>query len=155
MKVKTFFLSLLLALGCLCANAVEMQIVLHTNGDNVAATLSKINNLTIDGENLVINLKDGTKLSSPIATISKISFDNDGVGVGTVNADDEVAIASDGATITISGLTAEATLTIFDISGKSVLTASVTNGSNISLDNLPSGLYIASLEGKVLKFIRP
>lgn len=156
MNCKIVFSLLVATLMSISAYAADLQIVIkNTDGKDATATLSKISNITIVGEDLSVNLNDGTKITAPIASIKKISVgDASGVEINPMKDGDEVAIACDGAWLSISGLEVPSTLSVVDINGKTLIRTTVSDGGNIDLSILSPGFYIATLGNKSLKFLR-
>lgn len=156
MNSKKFLLAVVMLLAGICMQAASLEVKIQTSGDNnVTASLSTVKSLTIDGDNFVINLTDGSKLTTPLTSITKISVgEGGGTGVSTINAGDAVAIATDGATLHILGINGATPLNVYTTGGQCVINTEVSDGDYIDISILPPGIYIATMGSESLKFIR-
>ena len=61
-------------------------------------------------------------------------------------------LSFNGSSLLVSGCTETSVLTVYDITGRPVLSTKVNGSAEISLSSLASGIYLANINNKTIKF---
>lgn len=142
----------LLAAGASADTNRELQIK-EFNGNTSHYELSKIINITFDGDKMVVNHTTDGLREHDIEAIEEMRF-------GTVSGLYEFEMA-EGFDVTISDGILRATypetaltLRIFDLNGRAVTAVSADAELTYNLNDLAQGTYILMVNEKAIKFIR-
>ena len=123
----------------------ETTQTLIINGEPVEKIVTKI---TFNGDHAVLTFSDATEISEDMGNII-LRFSSSPTSIKNVEAFLLNNVVGDN--LDIDGLTAGAQVTIYDASGKDVFT---TNGSNINVSGLRSGMYILKAGNQIVKFVK-
>lgn len=116
--------------------------------------VAEVASMTFDGDfntgNLVLNYIDGTNAKFPISSIKQLTLKTDEIdAIESVSARPTVAVQGDMLIITGNG----GKVAIYDTAGRQMTAAELTAGTTpLSLGQLPNGIYVANINGHVVKF---
>ncbi len=144
MKKILFLISAFMMMMASPIKAVTTQ-TLIINGEPVEKVVTKI---TFNGDLAVLTFSDATEISEDMGNII-LRFSSSPTSIKNVEAFLLNNVVGDN--LDIDGLTAGAQVTIYDASGKDVIT---TNGSNINVSGLRSGMYILKAGNQIVKFVK-
>lgn len=151
--MKKHLLSLFMAL-CVTTSAVAdsynyLNIVSSSTIQSVA--LNAIKKITFDGVNIIVTAVDGTQTTSPLSTLSELTFTQQADAIRGITAAPAVLHLQCGRVVAAgSGM-----LLVYNAGGKVVLQRTISSTrEEVSLDGLPHGLYIAKLGHTTLKIVR-
>ncbi len=120
-----------------------------TSSESVA--LRQVKRLTFEGTDLVVTMADGTIMATPLALLSRIAFNATADAVRSTDA------ARGGLMLQGGRLVAEGqgTLCVYDLRGQ-LLRVQHVRGTHaeLSLTDLPRGVYVATLGTSTIKFAR-
>lgn len=150
--MKHFLLGLALALGFSAAASAEtntyLNLVTTTSTESVA--LTKVKKITFEGTNIVVTSTDGTTTSTPLSTLTKLTFTGVGAGVNSLQAAPG-KLCIQGGRIVADG---QGQLMLFNASGQLVRRQTVTRThGELSLLGLPRGIYIARFGNQTVKLL--
>ena len=144
---------LLLLLSCLPAAAQQMLIE-KIGSNNEIVSLENLKQITFSGSTVNVELTDGTKSSTDMAAIDVISFGDyttiwqirpEGGELAAYVSSDEIAI--DGK--------AGSHVTIYNVVGTQVLNTRLdADYGQISIANLPKGIYIIKCNERTAKIVK-
>jgi hypothetical protein len=150
-------LSLLLAM--VSGLSAQNLVVKLNNGDENMDSLGEIRTLTFGGNNLLVNLKNGSTDTYALSDVWKIYFNN----TVSVNEPDQ----DFGAVLTVYPNPASETvridgipdgtrwLRIFQSDGRLVISEQLSSDHVlVDISRLPKGLYFVNIDGCTAKFIR-
>lgn len=152
-----------LAMSCLSSNA-ELVIVADSE---TSVQIAEVTSLSWTGNfstgSLVVNYKNGEKISVSFSEITKVTLtpdvkedstngEEDPTWIQSTAADNVVRASVSGDYLLLSGVTAKDVVTVFNTAGKCV--AKVGAANCISLHGLPAGTYVAHVGGHSVKFIK-
>lgn len=159
MRNLSICLTALLAVSSLLAKADSAESLVFYgaggNKDNVVE-LAKIGKLTfgVDGFNVVQT--DGTATSLGYANVMSIKFKNLTTGIDALkqNTAEGIALHYDGQSLWAEGDGAiGATAAVYSVNGLQ-MTGAEYDGSRISVESLPKGVYMFKVGGKSIKFAK-
>lgn len=115
-----------------------------------SVALKQVKRITFEGTNIVVTATDGTTTTAALSTLSKITFTDIAVGVNNLQAESG-KFCIDGGRIMADG---RGQLLLYNTSGQLVRHQTITGThSELSLDGLPRGIYIAKLGNRTLKIL--
>ena len=115
------------------------------NGEVVEKIVTKI---TFEGDNAVLTFSDETNISEDMGNVI-LRFSSSPTSIKNVEAFQLNNVVGDN--LDINGLAEGTKVVIYDASGKDVIT---TNGSNINVSGLRSGMYILKAGNQIVKFVK-
>lgn len=148
--MKKIFFLLLLALPLTAAAESYNYLNLTSTSTVQSIALKMVKKITFEGTNIVVTATDGTTTAAALSTLSKLTFSDTAVGVrGLESASGKLCI--DGGRIVADG---QGQLQLFNASGQLVRRQTITSThSELSLEGLPRGIYIARLGRQTLKIL--
>lgn len=152
MKMKQKFLFLLIALlSAVQVMAINLVIERYT-GAEMAKDIALIGKWVFVGEDLQLLDKAGNVLATePIANVRKIVFSDTSTAVGNVKQDDIIVYPNPTQDILyINGINNQI-LRVYDLQGRLLQT---TEGTQVSVSNLPMGSYLLQIGTQVVRFIK-
>lgn len=121
-----------------------------TNGGGSIA-LKSVKKITFSDSDMIVYAADGTQKSVPLAGLTSLSFDATATGLKDLGKQQENQLTIQSGRIIVGG---NGTLAVYTSGGQQVRSIRVTSDrTEISLDGLPHGLYIARIGNRTLKFI--
>ena len=144
---------LLLLLSCLPAAAQQMLIE-KIGSNNEIVSLENLKQITFSGSIVNVELTDGTKSSTDMAAIDVISF-GDYTTIGQIGPEGgELAAYVSSDEIAIDGK-AGSHVTIYNVVGTQVLNTRLdADYEQISIANLPKGIYIIKCNERTAKIVK-
>ena len=144
---------LLLLLSCLPAAAQQMLIE-KIGSNNEIVSLENLKQITFSGSIVNVELTDGTKSSTDMAAIDVISF-GDYTTIGQIRPEGgELAAYVSSDEIAIDGK-AGSHVTIYNVVGTQVLNTRLdADYGQISIANLPKGIYIIKCNERTAKIVK-
>jgi len=139
----------LLAVMLLMANAymmAENYLTITYNGKEQNISLPIVKRIYFENDRVRVTTADGEH-SYPISLVDKISFTESTTAIEALPEQQEGLTYKDG-TLAIKG---DGFLRVFSSNGALVSIANVKEGANVSLDNLPAGIYIVRMGDKTIK----
>ena len=133
-----------LALFAVAATAAQADIIVLQTDGTVATqeAVSNVQKITFADGNVCVALTDGSTQTSAISATRKIYFSDDETGIQSIF----------GNTLSTAG---RGTLRVVDAAGRVVLQRTLSaDAADVSLDALPNGVYILSLNGKSTKILK-
>jgi len=144
MKIKSILAALLLMVS---ANMMaEKYLTITYSGSEQNISLPIVQKITFEEGYVVVTTAEG-KHSYPISVLDKMTFTESEDAIKALPEQAENLTFKDG-TLSIKG---DGMLRIYNTSGALISIANVKEGANISLDNLPAGVYIVHMGNKTIK----
>ena len=148
--MKHLLFTLLLALPFTAGADTYNYLNITSTSTVQSVALKQVKRITFEGTNLVVTATDGTTTTTPLATLTKLTFSDIGVAVrdleGTSNK-----LTMEGGRIVAGG---NGQLLLFNSSGQLVRQQYIGGaGDRVSLDGLPRGIYIARLGRQAIKIL--
>ena len=150
--MKQLFLGLVFALGFAAAASAETYNYLNLTSSSTiqSVALKTVKKITFEGTNIVVTSTDGTTTIAPLATLTKLTFTGIAVGVNTLQAESG-KLCIEGGRVVADG---QGQLQLFNASGQLVRRQTLTRShSELSLDGLPRGIYIARFGRQTIKIL--
>lgn len=145
MKTKAFFAALLLMVS-INMMAQFNYLTISYSGTEQHISLPIVQRITFEEGNLVVTTTEGKNIY-PISILDKITFTESETAIKGLPEQEENLTYKDG-TLAIKG---DGLLRVYNASGALISLANVKEGANISLDNLPTGVYIVRMGDKAIK----
>lgn len=153
---KKIFFSIMLSLCSLTMLAQTRLILTTIDGTEHPYRIDATGGVYFSDSTLLIreNLADGANDYFAYAQVRKLTFET----LNNISAGEPLGIAlypnpaQD--YFTVSGVQGSARLQLFDSMGRKLLDQPVSNGQQVSSKSLAPGLYVASLDGKCIKFVK-
>ncbi len=147
--MKKILLSILLALPLTAAADSYNYLNLTSSSTVQSVALNTVKRITFEGTNIVVTATDGTTTTAALATLSSITFTDTAVGVGALRSNSDLSVESGRVVAGGNGQ-----LQLFNSSGQLVRRQLVSGvRSELSLEGLPHGIYIARMGNKVIKIM--
>ena len=147
MKTKTFLAALLLMVSTNLMADEYNYLTLTYNGSDESLPLPIVQRITFEEGYIVVTSTEG-RYSYPITALDKITFTKDAAtAIEALPEQAEDLTYKDG-TLAIKG---DGMLRVYNASGALVSIANVKEGANVSLGNLPAGVYIVRMGDKTIK----
>lgn len=148
MKTKHIIAALLLMV---CTNLMAddyKYLTISYNDSEDDISLPVVQKISFENNCVVVKTTDG-KYSYPISIMDKISFNTRDIdtAIEAMSEQAEGLTFKDG-TLTVKG---DGLLRIYNTSGALLSIANVKEGANVSLNNLPAGVYIVRMNDKTIK----
>ena len=137
-----FSAALLMLASPIKADTTQTLII---NGEPVEKVVTKI---TFNGDLAVLTFSDATEISEDMGNVI-LRFSSSPTSIKNVEAFQLNNVVGDN--LDINGLAEGTKVVIYDASGKDVIT---TNGSNINVSGLRSGMYILKAGNQIVKFVK-
>jgi len=148
MKTKNILAALLLMVctSMMADNAKFLTITYSGSEQNIALPI--VQKITFENGYVVVTTTEG-KHSYPISVLDKMTFTekDEATAIKALPEQAENMTCKDG-TLAVKG---DGMLRIYNTSGALISIAYVKEGANISLDNLPAGVYIVRMGDKAIK----
>lgn len=144
MKIKSILAVLLLMIST--SMMADKYLTITCSGSNQSIPLPIVQKITFEEGYVVVTTNEGTH-SYPISVLDKMTFTETGDAIKALPEQAENLTYKDG-TLAIKG---DGMLRVYNTSGALVSIANVKEGANVSLDGLPSGVYIVRMGNKVIK----
>ncbi len=143
-------LAALLAAVCLQTRADGYKyLVAAYNGEEASYELATVQKITFEDGNVVITTSEGV-VSLPEEEMEKMYFSATSTRVNSLPLAAE-GLSVSGNTLLVSG---KGLLYIYNMGGQLIEMAKVDGQMNISLSSLPHGLYVVSMGGESIKFVK-
>lgn len=154
LRLRRLVLSVLsITLGC---NALRAEVVI-TAETETSVRIADITDISFEGDfrtgSLLVNYADGTTLSSPIASIHKLTFqpDEDLTAIATTDLAPTVSVCGNLLLVRSQG----GSMVITNAEGKRVAASTLNKGlSTFSLSSLPNAMYVLNVNGHSVKFLK-
>lgn len=154
LRLRRLVLSVLwITLGC---NALKAEVVI-TAETETSIRIADIIDIAFEGDfrtgALLVNYADGTTVSTPIASIRKITFlpDEDLTAVATTKDVPTVSVCGNLLLIHSQG----GSMTVCDAAGRKVAGTALGKGlTTFSLEGLPNAVYVLNVNGHTVKFLK-
>jgi len=146
MKTRTLLAALLLMVGTGMMADNFQYLTVTSNGNENYISLPIVQRISFEGDYLVVSTTEETH-RFPISLVDKITFTESATAIEALPEHLENLTYKDG-TLAVKG---EGLLRVYGTNGALVSIANVKEGANISLDNLPAGVYIVRMGDKTIK----
>ncbi len=144
MNTKNALAALLLMIST--SLMADNYLTITYSGTNQNIFLPTVKRITFQDDNVTVITSYGEH-SYPISAVEKISFTDMPDAIKTLPEQEENLAYKNG-TLSVKG---DGFLRVFSTNGILISIANIEEGANISLDNLPAGVYIVSMNGKTIK----
>ena len=143
------FLAALLLTVCTSLMADDVKCLTITYSDTEQSIpLPVVQKITFEDGYVVVTTTEG-KHSYPISVLDRMSFTvKDDADAIKAMPEKEENISFENGTLAVKG---NGLLCVYNTAGALVSIANVKDGANISLDNLPTGVYVVRMAGKTIK----
>ena len=150
--IRTLLAVLLLTVSAhMTADDYAYLTIAQTSGET-NYEISAISKITFDETNMILNLTDGSQQKLPLASLSKMFFQNDPTAISTIGAEKSSFSLRDGMLFVDGQQTGS--ITIYDMSGKAVRTVSAQEAQQgVSVSGLVKGVYIVKAGSQAKKFM--
>lgn len=146
MKIKSILAAMLL-MTCTGSMADDFQYLTVTyNNTESNISLPLVQRISFENDYLVVTTTEGSS-QFPLSLLNKITFTESATAIEALPEQAENLTFKDG-TLSVKG---DGLLRIYSTNGALMNIAGVKEGANISLDNLPSGVYIVRMGEKTIK----
>lgn len=148
--MKKMLFSLLLALPLLANADTYNYLNINSTSTAQSVALKTVKKITFEGTNLVVTATDGTVTTAALATLSNLTFSDIATSVrSTKSQTGQLCIEAGRVVADGNGL-----LQLYNAGGQLVRSKQV-NGirSELNLDGLPHGIYIARLGNRTIKVL--
>ena len=150
MKKLLLIISLITIAGT--ATAQHMVVEKSVGGNEIIA-LDNLRQITFDGTTVNIEQNDGARSNATMGDISRIYF-RDFSTIEDLKKNEDLIEQLPGEKIAIN-CPAGTVVTIYSITGSLVLSTRIeTEGGQISVANIPQGIYIVKANDRTAKFVR-
>ena len=139
----TLFLSLAMS-----AFAADEVVVIQSTGQT-SWEISKIKELTFDGNGVKFSFNDNTSVYYDKGSLSMIKFDTTLSGINSINKSEQTISIADNCII-VEGF--EGNITVYSLSGAAVAQG---KGNKLDISNLEKGTYIVQAGGLISKIVKP
>lgn len=155
MRRTRLFISLLFMLFAFGAGAQNSLVIYLNDGSSAVFPLAELPEITFAGEDFKVTSPTAT-IELPRADVKTFKFEErDATAIDEVADDEAASIATDGNSVTITGIADDCLVRIFNINGQVMLTATASNGCcSLSLEELANGLYIINYNNTTIKFLK-
>ena len=154
--MKKMLLSALALMGVAAANA-QSTMTVDLGSDNATFDLTNVSKITF-ADNGSMNVFDalGVSKTYELDTVRKITFAGDYTAIDDTKTEpaSQLEFAFDGDGIIVNGLDARAVALVSSASGAVVARQTVENGSRVETNSLSRGVYVLTVAGKSLKFVK-
>ena len=146
------FILTLLCFVCLGASAVTLHVEQLSSADFELAVY-KIGKIVFQGETLVFYDRQGNVLEeTPIANMGALTFTEEQEGLYNVNDPRYVVYPNPtNSLLMVKGLAEPTTLRLYSLDGNIVKTE---NGTEMHMDNVPTGQYFLQFNTNIVKIIK-
>lgn len=144
MKTKSILAALLLMVSTNMMADKYLTITYSGTEQNIALPI--VQKITFEEGYVVVTTTEGTH-SYPISILDKMTFTESATAIKALPEQEENLTYKDG-TLAIKG---DGMLRVYNTSGALVSIANVKEGANISLEGLPSGVYVVRMGDKAIK----
>lgn len=152
-KLLIYSISLLMGMGVLMAQQTVVK-VHQANGNMEEKVLGQEGVITFgtDGDQLVINGTEGTATYA-LGDLKMVTFDENEMSISELEkAKFSVYPNPTQGMLHISGIGSEMqTLVVYSMAGTKMVESRVKDGSSVSLDKLPAGIYLVRCGNNVVK----
>ena len=146
MKTKNLLAALLL-MACTTMLADNYKyLTISYNGTEQNISLPIVQKITFQDGYVVVTTSEGTH-SYPISVMERITFTETADAIKALPEQTEEMTYENG-TLAIKG---NGLMRVYNTSGALISVANIKEGANISLDGLPTGIYIVRLGDKAIK----
>lgn len=148
-QIKILACAFLLSIGI----ASRAEIVISADEDTTVR-VEQVANISFDGDfntgNLIVNYIDGTSAAFPISSIQQVTLKTDEANaIKPVSAKPIIAVQGNILFITSEG----GKVGIYDTTGRMMTSVELSSGTTpLSLGQLPDGIYVANINGHIVKF---
>ena len=152
MMKKTLF-SLLLAAAFATTSYAEDYNYLNifTNNGGTSVALKSVKKITFSATDLIVYTADGAQQNVPLADLTSLTFNSTATGISDVSKQQNTLLTLQSGRIVAGG---NGTLAVFNSGGQMVRSIRITSDrTEVSLDGLPHGLYIARIGNRTLKIV--
>ena len=139
----TLFLSLAMS-----PFAADEVVVIQSTGQT-SWEISKIKELTFDGNGVKFSFNDNTSVYYDKGSLSMIKFDTTLSGINSINKSEQTISIADNCII-VEGF--EGNITVYSLSGAAVAQG---KGNKLDISNLEKGTYIVQAGGLISKIVKP
>lgn len=137
---------------CLTASATDFYLwVTQTTGDETSWALSDVRKITFSNGNVVVTATDGTSSTFAMSEVSKLNFQTSPTAINSLQTESSVRFNGDNLQVSASEGTA---VDVYSPTGTLVGKASVDGSGQVSLSNLPKGVYMVKVGGKTSKVLK-
>lgn len=144
MKTKNILTALLLMISM--SLMADSYLTITYNGTNQNISLPTVKRISFQDNYVKVTTDDGVH-SYPISVVERISFTDSPDAIKALPEQAENLTYKNG-TLAVKG---DGFLRIFSTNGSLISIANVKEGANVSLDNLPAGVYIVNMGDKTIK----
>lgn len=146
MKTKNLFAALLL-MACTTMQADNYKyLTISYSGVEQSISLPIVQKITFEDGYVVVTTSEGN-YSYPISVMERITFTESADAIKALPEQTEEMTYENG-TLAIKG---NGLMSVYNTSGALISVANIKEGANISLDKLPTGVYIVRMGDKAIK----
>lgn len=148
MKAKNILAALLLMIGSNMMAEETKALTISYSGTEQSIPLPIVKRITFEDGYVVVSTAEG-KHSYPISVLEKMTFTtvDDPTAIEALPEQAENVVYKNG-TLSVKG---SGLLRVYTTSGALVSIAQVAEGANISLNDLPAGVYVVRMGDKTIK----
>ena len=145
----SFFMTIL---TCLSASATDFYLwLMNTAGDEESWALSDVRKITFNGTDVVITTTDGSSKTFAMDEINKMNFHTQATAINDLKAD--ASVQFDGSVLQVSAPSGT-TVSVYTAIG-SLASKTVVDGSGqVSLSDLPKGVYMIKIGNNLTKVLK-
>lgn len=132
------------------------EITIQATANSSAATVKGTGTKKLAEEenmfNIVVTAEDGSKKTYQIA----VTHESQPVGIENIDSENDIAVYPNPITdyFCIKGITQPAVVSVYTIYGKTIWKRKVQAEENIFVGNIPSGIYLITVDGTAFKVVK-
>ena len=155
--MKNLLLVLLMAALALPA-AMKAQtptlVLHHADGKTSEVELYTMPRIQMTADKMIVTVQ-GSRQEFPKADVVRFTYKGIATGISTVKPETRYRVDED--RVTFYGISAVDRISVYNPGGVQIPVRLTADGTNavLSLAQLPKGVYLVSINGRTLKFIRP
>lgn len=146
--MKKLLLPLFFALAAPAAADTYNYLNLNAGSTIQSVALKTVKRITFSGGNIIVTTADGTETTAALANLTSLTFTEIGTGVRGINAQPTDLQVQNGRIVTAG----QGMLLLYNAGGQVVRQQYVSSSrSELSLEALPHGIYVARLGNRSIK----
>ena len=153
-KITTTITVLLLSVLCISSVKAQTLVIWQKDGSKAYYSLDELPKTTFTLDDLVITTNTST-INFPLQSILRYTYEKGTVGIDNVTSQG-ISVIHRGNDIIVTGLPKGKTIAIYSVDGKALLSR-LSDGNTrqtLSLDKIPTGVYVIKAETVNYKFMK-
>ena len=143
-----------LALPAIMKAQTPTLVLHHADGNTSEVELYTMPRIQMTAEKMIVTVQ-GSRPEFPKSDVVRFPYKGIATGISTVRPETRYRVDED--RVTFYGISAADRISVYNPGGVQIPVRLTADGTNavISLAQLPKGVYLVTINGRTLKFIRP